>query len=128
MKLLDTVVIVGALNPDDKRYKRATAYLDALTEDATSFIPLSTLIEFDLLMKARKYEDAERRTTWLEISPKIPFRKILSHMPTDLAKAAQLQNEGISYFDALIAALASEQKGTVITDDKSIAARVPTEW
>ncbi len=80
MKLLDTVVIVGALNPDDKRYKRATAYLDALTEDATSFIPLSTLIEFDLLMKARKYADAERRTTWLEISPRIPFRKILSHV------------------------------------------------
>lgn len=128
MKLLDTVVIVGALNPDEKRHKKASAHLNDLTEDATVVIPGSTMIEFDLLMKIRNYADEERTTTWLEISPKIPSRKILSHTTVDLMKASELQKEGMTYFDSLITALALERKGVVITDDKAIASRVATEW
>lgn len=128
MKLLDTVVIVGSVSADDRRHKKASAHLDSLTDDVTLFLPGSTMIEFDLLMKVRQYTDDERITTWLEISPKIPTRKILNHTPVELAKASELQSGGMTYFDSLITALALERNSSVITDDKVISARVPTEW
>ncbi len=128
MKLFDTVVIVGALNPDDRHHRKASVYLDSLTEDPALVIPASTMIEFDLLMKVRKYTDNERATTWLEISSKIPGDKVLIHTPLDLAKASELKSQGMTYFDSLITALALEREGTVVTDDEAVASTVSTEW
>lgn len=128
MKLLDTLVIVGALNPDDAHHKKASTYLDGLGKLAEISIPDSTLIEFDLLMKARNYTEAERETTWLELSPKIPREKVMSMSVTALATASALQAEGMGYFDSLVTGLAMELRATVITDDKAIAAKVKSEW
>ena len=128
MKLLDTLVIVGALNPDDAHHKKASTYLGRLGKLADIGIPDSTLIEFDLLMKARNYTEAERETTWLELSPKIPYEKVMSMSVTALATASALQAEGMGYFDSLVTGLAMELRATVITDDKAIAAKVKSEW
>lgn len=128
MRLLDTVVIVGALNPDDDHHGKASTYLDRLRRAPAVHIPDSTLFEFDLLMKARGYTEAERETTWLELSPKIPRKKIVNISPTVLAAASELQAEGMGYFDSLITALALELRASVITDDRAIAARVKAEW
>lgn len=128
MKLLDTLVIVGALNPDDAHHKKASTYLDRLGKLTEISIPNSTLIEFDLLMNARNYTEAERETTWLELSPKIPREKVMSMSVTALATASVLQAEGMGYFDSLVTGLAMELRATVITDDKAIAAKVKSEW
>lgn len=128
MKLLDTVVIVGALNPDDAHHRKASTYLDRLGKLAEISIPICTLIEFDLLMKARNYTEVERETTWLELSPKIPREKVMSMSVTALAIAAALQADGMGYFDSLVTGLAMELRATVVTDDKAIAAKVKSEW
>ncbi len=128
MRLLDTVVIVGALNPDDRHHKKSLIYLDDLKRVPAVHIPDSTLFEFDLLMKARGYAEAERETTWLELSLKIPRRKTVSVSSTALAAASELQADGMGYFDSLITALALELGASVITDDRAIAARVKAEW
>ena len=128
MKLLDTLVIVGALNPDDAHHKKASGYLDRLGKSAEIAIPDSTLIEFDLLMKARNYTEAEREITWLELSPKMPLGKVVPMSSTALTTASALQAEGMGYFDSLVTALAIELRAIVITDDKAIAARVKSEW
>ncbi len=128
MKLLDTMVIVGALNPNDAHHKKASTYLDRLGKLAEISIPDSTLIEFDLLMKARNYTEAERETTWLELSPKIPREKVMGMSVTALATASALQAEGMGHFDSLVTGLAMELRATVITDDKAIAAKIKSEW
>lgn len=128
MKLLDTVVIVGALNPDDRRHKRASVYLDKLSKDPLVKVPVFTLLEFDLLTKVRGYTEEERVTTWLEVSSKIPSEKVAPLGPAVFARASGLQRQGLSYFDSLVSALALELRATVITDDKTIASVVSSEW
>ncbi len=128
MRLLDTIVIVGALTVKDKHHKKASKYFSVLPMDNDLFIPLSTLFEFDLLMKARDYSDEERRTTWIELATKISPQKLLSQNASTFVRAAELQKEGMGYFDSLITALAQELNSSVITDDKAIARHVQTEW
>lgn len=128
MRLVDTIVIVGALNIRDRHHKKASKYLDMLAMDNDLVIPLSTLMEFDLLMKARDYTDDERRSSWIELAPKISTQKILCETASTFVRAAELQREGMGYFDSLITALAQELNSSVITDDKDIAKHVETEW
>ncbi len=128
MRLLDTIVIVGALNVRDSHHRKASKYLDMLAMDNDLFMPLSTLIEFDLLMKARDYTDDERRSSWIELAPKISSQKIIGQTASTFVRASELQNEGMGYFDSLITALAQVLNSSVITDDKDIAIHVETEW
>lgn len=128
MRVLDTIVIVGALNVRDSHHRKASKYLDMLAMDNDVFMPLSTLIEFDLLMKARDYTDDERRSSWIELAPKISSQKIIGQTASTFVRASELQNEGMGYFDSLITALAQEFNSSVITDDKDIAIHVETEW
>lgn len=128
MRVLDTIVIVGALNVRDSHHRKASKYLDMLAMDNDVFMPLSTLIEFDLLMKARDYTDDERRSSWIELAPKISSQKIIGQTASTFVRASELQNEGMGYFDSLITALAQDLNSSVITDDKDIAIHVETEW
>lgn len=128
MRLLDTIVIVGALNVKDKHHRKASKYLDMLTMDNDLVIPLLTLIEFDLLMKARDYTDDERRSSWIELAPKISPQKILGQTASTFVRASELQKEGMGYFDSLLTALAQELNSSVVTDDKDIAKHVEIEW
>jgi len=128
MRLLDTIVIVGALNARDKHHKKASKYLDMLALDNDLVMPISTLMEFDLLMKARSYTDDERRSTWIEVAPRISVHKLLGQAASTFVRASELQKEGIGYFDSLITALAQELNASVITDDKDIARHVQTDW
>ena len=128
MKLLDTVVLVEALNADDKHHRKASTHLHSLIENPTVMVPSTTLIEFDLLMKARDYSQEERRQTWLELSPRLPKAKIAIPTPTSMGEACLLEREGMGYFDALITALAVELRAEVITDDKAISSRVTSSW
>jgi predicted nucleic acid-binding protein len=125
---LDTAVLVAALRTDDPRHHKATRYLEALREDATLAVPASTLLEFDLLAKARGYSEEERHTTWLELAPKIPGERVIPPTGPVFARAAELQRQGLTYFDALLAAQALESQSRVVTHDRALATRVPVEW
>jgi predicted nucleic-acid-binding protein len=126
MRLLDTVVLVAALNVKDRYHKKASRYLDKLEDDI--FVPLSVMLELDLLMKARKYTDKERRDSWIELATRISSGKILVHTALTLARASELQREGMGYFDSLVTALAQELNSIVITTDSEIAKQVQTEF
>ena len=128
MKLLDTVVLVGALNPEDEHHRKASAHLQSLAENHAVMVPSTTLIELDLLMKARDYNEEERRQTWLELSPRLSREKIAVPTPTSMGEACLLEREGMDYFDALITALALELGAQIVTDDKAISVRVPSSW
>ncbi len=125
---MDTIVIVGALNVRDRHHKKASKYLDILPMDNDLVMPLSTLMEFDLLMKARGYTYDERRSTWIELTSKIPSQKLIGHSFPVFIRASELQKEGMGYFDSLITALAQALNSSVITDDTDIAKHVETMW
>jgi len=128
LRLLDTVVLAGALNPADRYHTRAEAHLEGLSREPQLFIPAVVLIEFDLLMKARGYSPSERHETWFELTPKIPTEKILSPTTVSAASAALLEQDGLAYFDALVAAQAQELDAEVVTTDQAMARHVSTIW
>ena len=128
MRLLDTIVIVGALNVRDRHHGKASKYLEMLAMDNDVVVPLSTLIEFDFLMKARDYTDEERKTSWIELASKISPQKVIAQTASTFVRASELQKEGMGYFDSLITALAQELNSSVVTYDKQIARHVETEW
>jgi hypothetical protein len=90
-------------------------------------MPVLTLIEFDLLMKARDHTDNERRSSWIELAPKISARKILGQTASTFIRASELQQEGVGYFNSLMTALAQELDSSVNTDDRDIAKHVEIE-
>ena len=77
MKILDTVVLVGAIKGGDRLHEKAKMHLDSLSREKDVYIPSSVLLEFDLEMKAHKYTLEERRLTWQDMIVKIPKDKVL---------------------------------------------------
>lgn len=128
MKLIDTVVLVGFLNPEDKVHGRASEHVASVSAGNDVFVPASTLVETDLVMKIRGYTEAERRTSWSALESAIPVEKLISNSASSLRDAVSLQGNGMDYFDSLIASLARENGSTVVTTDKRIATTVESEW
>lgn len=61
MKLLDTVVIIGFLSAKDRLHARSTEHLQSVSsKEKDVFVPVSAIIETDLLLKISGYNDAER--------------------------------------------------------------------
>ena len=127
MKLLDTVVFVSALNPDDRHHKTAIAHLKSLRTEQEVFVPTSTLTEFDIALRNNGYTRSEIFETWQALAPMIG-RKLTPTTPTAHQMAAMLRLGGMQYFDSLITALAQEMKAIVITRDTEIIKRVETAW
>ena len=127
MRLLDTIVIVSALNPDDRYHKDALSHLRSLKADQDVYAPTSTLTEFDLVLRNRGYTESEIEGTWKALVPLIG-RKTMATTPSAHLIATNLRADGLSYFDSLIAALARETKSVVVTKDLEISKHVQTEW
>jgi predicted nucleic-acid-binding protein len=128
MKLLDTVAVIGFLNPDDKLHKRASEHIRSVTSDSSLFVPAISLVETDLVMKIRGYTDSERETSWSALASVIPAKKLIANSASSINDAIGLQKGGMDYFDSLITSLAKEKDSVVITTDKRIAASVKSEW
>ena len=127
MKLLDTMVLVSAMNPINKYHKTGMTYLRALrTSDATR-VPTSTLIEFDLVMRNNKYTEGEIADTWAALASLIERNFVATTLSSHLM-AAGMRVKGLTYFDSLITALAKEMNAIVITRDDAISKHVHTEW
>jgi len=127
MKLLDTVVFVSALNPDERHHKTAITHLKSLRTDQDVFVPTSTLTEFDIALRNNGYTRSEIFETWQALAPMIG-RKLTPTTPSAHQMAAMLRLGGMQYFDSLITALAQEMKAIVITRDPEIVKRVETAW
>jgi predicted nucleic acid-binding protein len=127
MKLLDTMVFVSALNPDERHHRTATAHLKSLRSNQDVHVPTSTLTELDIAMRNNGYTRSEIYETWQALAPMIG-RKLLTTTPTTHQTAAMLRLGGMQYFDSLITALALERKAIVVTRDPEITKRVKTEW
>ncbi len=128
MKLIDTVAVVGFLNPDDKVHKRASEHIESISAANDVFVAASTLVETDLVMKISGYTEAERRTSWEALESAIPSGRLIPNSASSLRDAITLQESGMDYFDSLITSLARENGSTVVTTDKKIAASVDSEW
>ncbi len=128
MKLIDTVVLMGFLNPKDSLHGRAVAHLRRVHSDDEVFVPATSLFEADLVMKLRGYTDVERLTSWEALEGEIPTEKVVRCSASSIGQAAVLQEEGMDYFDSLICALAAETGSAVVTTDKEIGNTVETEW
>jgi len=127
MKLLDTVVFVSALDPDDRHYKTAMSHLKSVRSSQEVYVPTSTLTELDIVLRNNGYSRNEIFETWQALSPLIGGR-LTATTPTAHQMAAMLRLGGMAYFDSLITALALEKKAIVITRDLEISKRVETEW
>lgn len=127
MKLLDTVVLIGAIREGDKQYEKARAHLDALSTEKDVYIPSSVLLEFDLELKVHGYTPEERRLTWEDLLVKVPAHKVLPLIPSALAEVPELETER-SYFDAIIVCMARELGACVVTTDKEIGSHAKTCW
>ena len=126
MRLLDTVVLIGALRENDKHYKKAVEHLKSLDREET-FVPSSSLLELDLELKAHEYTLEERITTLQDLTAAIPAYKILPITITSLIEAVKLETE-MSYFDALIVALSNELDAVIVTTDEAIRKRAKWAW
>ena len=127
MKLLDTLVLVSAMNPDDRHHKAGMGHLRDLQSVEGVYVPSATLIEFDLVLRNNRYTEAEIAETWTALSPFIE-KKFLGAGPSVHLLAVKLRSEGLTYFDSLITAFARETRSTVITRDAEISKHVGTEW
>ena len=128
MKLLDTVALIGCLNPKDRTHKRSTEHIAQVVSHNDIFVPMISLVEADLIMKMRGYEDSERELSWRALENRIPRSKIIAHSVSSIYSAVELQRQGMDYFDSLISSIALETSSVVVTTDRAIEAVVQTEW
>ncbi len=128
MKLVDTVAIIGCLNPKDRTHARSTEHISRVTSHSDVFVPTISLIEADLVMKIKGYEASERELSWRALESRIPPSRIVTNTVSSIYSAVELQKEGMDYFDSLISSLARETNSIVITTDRTIEGTVQTEW
>jgi predicted nucleic acid-binding protein len=122
-------VLIGYLNPKDREHKRSNEHISRVTsEGGDIFVPNTSLIETDLVMKIRGYTYSEREVSWRAVESKVPASRVLQNSVSSIYSALRYQDQGLDYFDSLIASLARETNSTVITTDKTIGTIVDTEW
>jgi predicted nucleic acid-binding protein len=127
-RFIDTIVLVGTINPKDESHSVAQAHMQSISSDPETFLPFSSALEFDLVLKARGYTDDERANALEWLVSSVPPGKVACNSLSSLTEAARLQKDGMSYFDSLIAALALGSDGVVVTKDREISGVVKTEW
>jgi len=128
MRLLDTVVIIGALNTGNRHHAESVKHLEELGESGEARVPVTVLLEADLVMKASGYAAEERRLTWRALQGWITAGRVIPNTVTSLHNAVALQEHGLDYFDSLIASLALEVGATVVTTDNAMRDVVDTDW
>jgi predicted nucleic-acid-binding protein len=127
MKILDTVVLIGAIREEDRLHEKAKRHLDSLTKEKDVFVPTSVLLEFDLEMKTHGYTWEERKLTWKDMLVKIPPNKVLPLTPSYFAEVPELETD-LTYFDAIIVCISKEMGAKVITTDREIGSKTDTYW
>jgi predicted nucleic acid-binding protein len=125
MPILDTVVLFGAADPMDRFHKSAVSFLSKL---GSSFL-LGTfaIMEFDVVLKSSGLSNTKRMEEMTLLTRDFPNigRSIHRVSPTTFYLAALFEEEfRLDYFDALIAAEATEHDGIVVSSDRELD-RIP---
>ncbi len=121
MPVLDTVIIFGAADSNDRHHDRAKRHLQRI---ANSEVYLGTfaLLEFDIVMKSRGLsfqERMEKHASLLRDYPELS-EKMVSVSPATLYLASRLEGEAeLEYFDSGVAAEALQLDGTVVSTDRA---------
>jgi predicted nucleic-acid-binding protein len=122
MRMIDTVVLIGYINPLDSRNAKATQYMNEVWEGEDLLIPSASLMELDLELKTHAVSDKDRITVFSNLARIIPPNNILSLTPATFEYAARLAGKAKwrgAYFDTLIASTAMEHGvREVITTDR----------
>lgn len=108
MKIIDTVVLIGYIDPFDIRNEKATHCISQLQEDEL-MVASASLMELDLELKTHSVSNKDRTIIFAALSKVIPSEKILLLNPEIFAKAGKLADKAKwrgAYFDTLIAATA----------------------
>jgi len=128
MRFLDTVVIIGALSTENRHHAESVKHLEELSESGEARVPMTALLEADLVMKTRGYTAEERRLTWRALQGWIADDRVIPNTITSLRDAVALQECGLDYFDSFIVSLAVEAGATVVTTDVALRDVVDTDW
>ena len=128
LKLVDTDVIICAINPSDHDHEKASMHLEMVSRKPDYYVPSEVLLEVDLELRAHGYTHEERVVTLEDLLVKIPEDKVMPLTPGVLALAAELQASGLGYFDSLIVARAKLLNAVVVTRDREITRHVETVW
>lgn len=128
MQLIDTIVIVSSIDAESKHHHIARKYLDAATRDEQTFVPQAVVLEFDLVMKGRNYTAGQKKDAFDWLGDLVPDAKLIANSVGSMKKSIDLQENGMSYFDSLVSALAIGLDATVLTPDLSISQVVKTKW
>ena len=126
LQILDTVVLIAALNRNDPLYKRATEHVVNIGLRRDTFVPSATLLELDLELKAHGRNLAGRLEDHSRLQRLIPGSTVLPITPGVLTRATELCMTAAtwraSYFDTLIAATGLEfGADSAITTDRKFA-------
>ena len=119
MEIIDTVYLVAFLIDSDPLHDKAVQFIESLSP--TRKISQASLLELDLLMKARGFNWKERLRTWLLLSSLIPkdFKEVI--LPFDLSLAAFIVYKyELDYFDAIISAQCILRNAKPLTTDREI--------
>ncbi len=109
MRIIDTVVLIGYINPLDSRNAKATEYVNEILQEDDLLVPSAALIELDLELKTHNVSDKDRITIFSNLAKLIPTSKILLLTPETFEHAARLAGKARwrdAYFDTLIASTA----------------------
>ncbi len=125
MRILDTVVLIGYINPLDSRNEKATQYMSELLQEDDLLVPSASLMELDLELKTHAVSNKDRIIVFSNLSKIIPSNKILLLTPETFEYAARLAGKAKwkgAYFDTLIASTAIVHGiKEVITTDRKFA-------
>ncbi|MHB1867970.1 MAG: type II toxin-antitoxin system VapC family toxin [Nitrososphaerales archaeon] len=127
-QITDTMVLIGAINPRNPNHASASRYLNLVSRDTETFVPLVSIMEFDLVMKGRAYTANQRKEAFEWLAESIPENKIISNSIHSIQTAVDLQESGMRYFDSLITAIAIEEDAVVLTKDNEISKAAKSKW
>jgi predicted nucleic acid-binding protein len=119
---------VASPNVKSEHHLKASKYLNRVDQDEETFVPLTSLIEFDLVLKGRDYTFNQRKDMFDWLANFVPETKIVSGSLSSLKIAVELEEKGMSYFDSLISGAAIEKDATVVTPDPVISKFAKTMW
>jgi predicted nucleic acid-binding protein len=128
MQLVDTIALIGAINVESEYHSVASRHLDRVKDDDETYVPLTSLMEFDLVMKGRNYTFNQRKDAFNWLTNFIPQSKIIGGSVDSFKIATELEETGMGYFDSLISAIAIEKNAIVLTTDAEISRVVKTKW
>lgn len=127
MYLLDTMVLIGSLDPESSLHKRALHHLRRVSEEEV-FVPSAAVLEMDLELKTHGFTKDERREACASLLGYVSEEKILPLTFEILSEAVGLE-EIAGYFDALIGSTARIGGATIVSRDRAfLEMGIKTEW